>query len=88
MVGAALTIIPLAVAASLASWLFSQWIGCARVYGAALAVGGGTVLLIGAAAFAIIAASAWWKLQANFACMFALGDLSKSEAASNLFPNI
>jgi hypothetical protein len=60
---AVLTITLLTVAASLASWLFSQWLaGRARVSGAALAVGGsGTVLLIGSVALVMIAVSTWWQ---------------------------
>lgn len=60
---AVLTLVSLAVLASLASWLFGQWLGRrVRISGAALAVGGaGTTLLIGAVAFVMIAASTGWQ---------------------------
>ncbi len=60
---AVLIITLLTVAASLASWLFSQWLARrARISGAALAVGGGgTVLLIGAAALVVIGAATSWQ---------------------------
>lgn len=62
MATAVLIVTLLTVAASLASWLFSQWLARrARVSGAALAVaGGGTVLLIGAVALILVAASTGW----------------------------
>jgi hypothetical protein len=62
MATAVLIVTLLTVAASLASWLFSQWLARrAGVSGAALAVaGGGTVLLIGAVALVLVAASTGW----------------------------
>ena len=61
--GTVITITLLTVIASLASWLFSQWLARrAQVSGAALAVGGGgAVLLIGAVALVMIAASTGWQ---------------------------
>jgi hypothetical protein len=63
MATAVLIITLLTVVASLASWLFSQWLARrARVSGVALAVGGvGTVLLIGAVALVIVTASTSWQ---------------------------
>src|SRR5687768_10797910 len=63
MATAVLIITLLTVAASLASWLFSQWLARRNgVSGAAIAVGGGgTVLLIAAVAFVIVGASTWWQ---------------------------
>jgi hypothetical protein len=62
MAAAVLIITLLTLAASLASWLFSQWL--ARRTGistAALAVGGGgVVLLVSAVAFVIVGASSGW----------------------------
>lgn len=60
---AVLTITLLTVVASLASWLFSQWLARrTRISGAALAVaGGGAVLLIGAVALFMVAASTGWQ---------------------------
>lgn len=62
MATAVLIVTLLTVAASLASWLFSQWLARrARISGAALALaGGGTVLLIGAVALIVVAASTGW----------------------------
>ncbi len=62
MATAVLIITLLTGAASLASWLFSQWLARRTgVSGAALAVGGGgTVLLIGSAALVVVAAATWW----------------------------
>jgi hypothetical protein len=62
MATAVLIVALLTLAASLASWLFSQWLSRReRISGVALAVGGGgAVLLIGAVAFVIVAASTWW----------------------------
>lgn len=62
MATAVIIVALLTVAASLASWLFSQWLARrARVSGAALALaGGGTVLLIGAIALVLVAASTGW----------------------------
>lgn len=62
MATAVLIVTLLTVAASLASWLFSQWLARrARVSGAALALaGGGTVLLIGSVALVLVAASTGW----------------------------
>ena len=62
MASAVLIITLLTLAASLASWLFSQWLAKrARVSAAALAVGGGgAVLLISALAFVIVGASSGW----------------------------
>ena len=62
MATAVIIVALLTVAASLASWLFSQWLARrARVSGAALALaGGGTVLLIGAVALILVAASTGW----------------------------
>jgi hypothetical protein len=54
----------LTIAASLASWLFGQWLaGRTRISGAALvAGGGGVVLLIGTVGFVVIGATtAWWQ---------------------------
>lgn len=63
MISAVFIVVALAVAASLGSWLFSQWIGAGqRSPILVIAVGGaGLVLLLGAAAFAIIVAPTWWK---------------------------
>jgi hypothetical protein len=60
---AVLTITLLTILASLASWLFGQWLARrARVSGVALAVGGvGTTLLVGAVALVMIAASTGWQ---------------------------
>ena len=59
---AVLIIALLTLAASLASWLFSQWLAKrTRVSAAALAVGGaGVVLLVCAVAFVIVGASSGW----------------------------
>jgi hypothetical protein len=63
MVTSALIVTLLTIVASLASWLFSQWLARpARVSGLALAVGGvGTVLLIGAVALVMVTASTSWQ---------------------------
>jgi hypothetical protein len=63
MVTSAVIIILLTIVASLASWLFSQWLARrARVSGLALAVGGvGTVLLLGAVALVMVTASTSWQ---------------------------
>jgi hypothetical protein len=63
MATAVLVITLLTLAASLASWLFSQWLARkARVSPAALAVGGGgAVLLIASVAFVMVAASTGWR---------------------------
>lgn len=63
MVTSAVIITLLTIVASLASWLFSQWLARrARVSGLALAVGGvGTVLLIGAVALVMVTASTSWQ---------------------------
>lgn len=63
MVTSAVIVTLLTIVASLASWLFSQWLARrARVSGLALAVGGvGTVLLIGAVALVIVTASTSWQ---------------------------
>jgi len=62
MATAVLIVTLLTVAASLASWLFSQWLARrARISSAALVVaGGGTVFLIGAVALILVAASTGW----------------------------
>jgi hypothetical protein len=62
MATAVLIITLLTLAASLASWLFSQWLARrAGISTAALAVGGGgAVLLVSAVAFVIVAASSGW----------------------------
>jgi hypothetical protein len=63
MVTSAVIITLLTIVASLASWLFSQWLARrARISGLALAVGGvGTVLLIGAVALVMVTASTSWQ---------------------------
>jgi hypothetical protein len=63
MVTSAVIVALLTIVASLASWLFSQWLARrTRVCGLALAVGGvGTVLLIGAVALVIVTASTSWQ---------------------------
>jgi hypothetical protein len=63
MVTSAVIVTLLTIVASLASWLFSQWLARrARVCGLALAVGGvGTVLLIGAVALVMVTASTSWQ---------------------------
>lgn len=63
MVTAALILVLLTIAASLASWLFGQWLaGRIRISGAALAVGGaGALLMIGTVAFVVIGATTWWQ---------------------------
>jgi len=60
---AVLTLTLLTVVASLASWLFGQWLGKrARISGLALAAGAaGTVLLTGAVAVIMVAASTGWQ---------------------------
>ena len=62
MVTAVVIVTLLTVVASLASWLFGQWLARrTRISGAALAVGGGgVVLLIASVAVVIVAASSWW----------------------------
>ena len=63
MVTAVVILILLTVAASLASWLFGQWLaGRLRVSSAALAIGGGgAMLLIGTVAYLAIGATTWWQ---------------------------
>ena len=63
MVTAVVILILLTVVASLASWLFGQWLaGRTRVSSTALAIGGGgTVLLIGTVAYLAIGATTWWQ---------------------------
>ena len=63
MASAVVIITLLTVAASLASWLFGQWLASrTRISAAALAVGGGgAVLLIAAVAFVIVGASSGWQ---------------------------
>jgi len=83
---AVLIITLLTLAASLASWLFSQWLAKrARVSTAALAVGGaGAVLLISAVAFVIVgAASGWqhWVPGQEFSSPFDSASASASGAA-------
>jgi hypothetical protein len=53
----------LTVVASLASWLFGQWLAArTRISGTALAIGGGgVVLLIGAVAFVMIGVTTGWQ---------------------------
>ena len=62
MATAVLIVTLLTVAASLASWLFGQWLSRrTSISGVALAVGGGgTVLLIASVALVIVTASRWW----------------------------
>ena len=62
MATAVLIVTLLTVAASLASWLFGQWLAKrTRISGAALAVGGGgAVLLIASVALVIVTAATWW----------------------------
>jgi hypothetical protein len=63
MASAVVILTLLTVAASLASWLFGQWLaGRARISPAALALGGGgVVLLIGIVAFVVVGATTWWQ---------------------------
>jgi hypothetical protein len=63
MVTSAVIVTLLTIVASLASWLFSQWLARrARVSSLALAVGGvGSVLLIGAVALVMVTASTSWQ---------------------------
>ena len=63
MASAVVIITLLTVAASLASWLFGQWLASrARISAGVLAVGGGgAVLLIAAVAFVIVGASSGWQ---------------------------
>jgi hypothetical protein len=63
MVTSVVIITLLTIVASLASWLFSQWLARrARISGLALAAGGvGTVLLIGAVALVMVTASTSWQ---------------------------
>lgn len=63
MVTAVVIFILLTVVASLASWLFGQWLARRTgLSGIALAIGGGGVmLLIGAVAFVVIGVTTWWQ---------------------------
>jgi hypothetical protein len=63
MVTAVVIFILLTVVASLASWLFGQWLERRTgTSGIALAVaGGGTLLLIGIVAFVMIGTATWWR---------------------------
>lgn len=63
MITAVVILTLLTVVASLASWLFGQWLAArTRISGAALAIGGGgMVLLVGAVAFVTIGATTWWQ---------------------------
>lgn len=63
MVTSAVIVALLTIVASLASWLFGQWLARrARVSGLALALGGvGTVLLIGTVALVMVTASTSWQ---------------------------
>jgi hypothetical protein len=63
MISAALIVVLLAAAASLGSWLFSQWIGIRqRSSVTILMVGGiGLTLLVGSAALVIVTAPTWWQ---------------------------
>ena len=63
MVTAVVILILLTVAASLASWLFGQWLaGRTRVSNTALAIGGGgATLLIGTVAYLAIGTTTWWQ---------------------------
>jgi hypothetical protein len=63
MVTAVVILTLLTVVASLASWLFGQWLGArTRISGAALAIGGaGVTLLVGAVAFVMIGATTGWQ---------------------------
>jgi hypothetical protein len=62
MLTAALILVLLAVAGSLASWLFGQWSSRGRPPTATLAVAGaGALILTGTAAITIIAATSGWK---------------------------
>ncbi|HEY7638677.1 MAG TPA: hypothetical protein VH814_03045 [Steroidobacteraceae bacterium] len=63
MVTAVVILTLLTVAASLASWLFGQWLARrTRISATALAIGGGgTMLLIGAVAFVTIGATTSWQ---------------------------
>jgi hypothetical protein len=63
MVTSVVIVTLLTIVASLASWLFSQWLARrARISGAALAAGGvGAVLLIGAVALVMVTASTSWQ---------------------------
>ncbi|HEV8330950.1 MAG TPA: hypothetical protein VGQ22_06000 [Steroidobacteraceae bacterium] len=63
MVTAVVILTLLTVVASLASWLFGQWLAArTRISGAALAIGGGGVtLLVGTVAYLAIGASTWWQ---------------------------
>lgn len=63
MVTAVVILTLLTVVASLASWLFGQWLAArTRISGAALAIGGGGVaLLAGGVAFVMIGATTSWQ---------------------------
>jgi len=63
MVTDVVILILLTIAASLASWLFGQWLaGRIRVSSTALAIGGGgALLLIGTVAYVAIGATTWWQ---------------------------
>jgi hypothetical protein len=63
MVAAVFILALLTVVASLASWLFGQWLTRpSRISGAALALGGGgTLLLIATVAVVTIGAATWWR---------------------------
>lgn len=63
MASAVIIVTLLTVAASLASWLFGQWLARrARISSAALAIGGGgAVLLMAALVFVIVGASSGWQ---------------------------
>lgn len=90
MATAVLIITLLTVAASLASWLFSQWLARRiRVSGVALAVGGGgTVLLLGAVALVIVGASTWWQRLMPVQDLSALLAPAPTSARSNEIANV
>jgi hypothetical protein len=85
MVAAVVILVLLTVAASLASWLFGQWLaGRSRVSGAALVLGGGgALLLIGTVAYLAVGVTTWWQ---RFMPVFDSGTAIQPVAAPDFPP--